>query len=93
MKDEKKKRNSLRLMAFVYIVLIFEFSQCRDAGKGAILSNFSKTIELKYKAYITCYVTKISMQCCWLDYSTVFRYDEITVLIFTVMFLTCTPVR
>ena len=38
-----KNMRSLRLTTFVYVVLFLEFSQCRDAEKVAILSNFSKT--------------------------------------------------
>ena len=34
---------SFRLMTFVYVVLFLELSQCGDAEKSAILSNFSKT--------------------------------------------------
>ena len=39
MKD--KNMRSLRLMTFEYVVLLLEFSRCRDAEKSGIPSNFS----------------------------------------------------
>ena len=85
---------SLRLMTFVCVVLFLEFSQCQDAEKSAILFNFSKPRSIEIKGLQNLLEgTKISMQCCFLDYSATFRYGEITVLIFSVMFPTCTPVR